>query len=248
MLINMIFANILLQLTMPNADSTVPADSLQIAQNEIATQDGLSFWQMALNGGWLMIPLVLLSILAIYIFVERYIVIKKASKDAPYFMDRIREFLVDGKTDAAIKVCKQTKAPYAAMIEKGIMRIGRPAADVQSAIENVGNLQIAQMEKGFTMLATISSGAPMIGFLGTVTGMIRAFYDMASAGNNADITLLSSGIYQALTTTVAGLIVGIIAMFAYNYLVGKLDNVVNEMEAKTLEFMDLISTDIPEKK
>lgn len=248
MLINMIFANILLQLTMPNADSTVPADSLQIAQNEIATQDGLSFWQMALNGGWLMIPLVLLSILAIYIFVERYIVIRKASKDAPYFMDRIREFLVDGKTDAAIKVCKQTKAPYAAMIEKGIMRIGRPAADVQSAIENVGNLQIAQMEKGFTMLATISSGAPMIGFLGTVTGMIRAFYDMASAGNNADITLLSSGIYQALTTTVAGLIVGIIAMFAYNYLVGKLDNVVNEMEAKTLEFMDLISTDIPEKK
>lgn len=244
----MIFANILLQLTMPNADSTVPADSLQIAQNEIATQDGLSFWQMALNGGWLMIPLVLLSILAIYIFVERYIVIRKASKDAPYFMDRIREFLVDGKTDAAIKVCKQTKAPYAAMIEKGIMRIGRPAADVQSAIENVGNLQIAQMEKGFTMLATISSGAPMIGFLGTVTGMIRAFYDMASAGNNADITLLSSGIYQALTTTVAGLIVGIIAMFAYNYLVGKLDNVVNEMEAKTLEFMDLISTDIPEKK
>lgn len=248
MLINMIFANILLQLTMPNADSSVPADSLQIAQNEIATQDGLSFWQMALNGGWLMIPLALLSILAIYIFVERYIVIKKASKDAPYFMDRIREFLVDGKTDAAIKVCKQTKAPYAAMIEKGIMRIGRPAADVQSAIENVGNLQIAQMEKGFTMLATISSGAPMIGFLGTVTGMIRAFYDMASAGNNADITLLSSGIYQALTTTVAGLIVGIIAMFAYNYLVGKLDNVVNEMEAKTLEFMDLISTDIPEKK
>ena len=243
----MIFANILLQLTMPNADGTMSADSLQILQNQGATADGLSFWQMALNGGWLMIPLALLSILAIYIFVERYLVISKASKDAPYFMDRIREFLIDGKRDAAVKVCKQTRAPYAAMIEKGIMRIGRPAADIQSAIENVGNLQIAQMEKGFTMLATISSGAPMIGFLGTVTGMIRAFYDMASAGNNADITLLSSGIYQALTTTVAGLIVGIIAMFAYNYLVGKLDKVVNEMEAKTLEFMDLISTDLPDK-
>lgn len=244
----MILANILLQLTMPNADGTMSADSLQMLQNQGATADGLSFWQMALNGGWLMIPLALLSILAIYIFAERYMVIRKASKDAPYFMDRIREFLLDGKRDAAIKVCKQTRAPYAAMIEKGIMRIGRPAADIQSAIENVGNLQIAQMEKGFTMLATISSGAPMIGFLGTVTGMIRAFYDMASAGNNADITLLSSGIYQALTTTVAGLIVGIIAMFAYNYLVGKLDKVVNEMEAKTLEFMDLISTDLPEKK
>ena len=244
----MIFANILLQLTMPNADGTMSADSLQMLQNQGATADGLSFWQMALNGGWLMIPLALLSILAIYIFAERYMVIRKASKDAPYFMDRIRECLLDGKRDAASKVCKQTRAPYAAMIEKGIMRIGRPAADIQSAIENVGNLQIAQMEKGFTMLATISSGAPMIGFLGTVTGMIRAFYDMASAGNNADITLLSSGIYQALTTTVAGLIVGIIAMFAYNYLVGKLDKVVNEMEAKTLEFMDLISTDLPEKK
>lgn len=244
----MTIATFLLQLTMPNADSTMSADSLQMLQNTAESAEGLSFWQMALNGGWLMIPLALLSFLAIYIFVERYLVISKASKDAPYFMDRIREFLIDGKRDAAIKVCKQTRAPYAAMIEKGIMRIGRPAADIQSAIENVGNLQIAQMEKGFTMLATISSGAPMIGFLGTVTGMIRAFYDMASAGNNADITLLSSGIYQALTTTVAGLIVGIIAMFAYNYLVGKLDKVVNEMEAKTLEFMDLISTDLPEKK
>lgn len=244
----MTIATFLLQLTMPNADSTMSADSLQMLQNTTESAEGLSFWQMAFNGGWLMIPLALLSVLAIYIFVERYLVISKASKDAPYFMDRIREFLIDGKRDAAIKVCKQTRAPYAAMIEKGIMRIGRPAADIQSAIENVGNLQIAQMEKGFTMLATISSGAPMIGFLGTVTGMIRAFYDMASAGNNADITLLSSGIYQALTTTVAGLIVGIIAMFAYNYLVGKLDKVVNEMEAKTLEFMDLISTDLPEKQ
>ena len=236
----MIFSNILLHINMPTADGAVEAETLGQVQ-EVAAQEGISFWEMALNGGWLMIPLLLLSIIAIYIFVERYIVITKASKDAPYFMDRIREFLADGKTDAAIKVCKQTKAPYAAMIEKGIMRIGRPAADIQSAIENVGNLQVAQMEKGFTMLATISSGAPMIGFLGTVTGMVRAFYDMASAGNNADITLLSSGIYQALTTTVAGLIVGIIAMFAYNYLVGKLDNVVNEMEAKTLEFIDLIS-------
>lgn len=237
----MIFANILLQITMPG-ETTAEADSLMMAQQAAETQDGLSFWQMALNGGWLMIPLVLLSLLAIYIFVERYIVINKAKKDAPYFMDRIREYLADGKTAAAIKVCQQTRAPYAAMIEKGITRLGRPAADIQSAIENVGNLQVAQMEKGFTMLATISSGAPMIGFLGTVTGMIRAFYDMASAGNNADITLLSSGIYQALTTTVAGLIVGIIAMFAYNFLVSELDKVVNEMEAKTLEFMDLISS------
>lgn len=226
-----------LELMMPGADDSLSQIDDLAAET---TADGLNFLDMAMKGGWLMIPLVILSLLAIYIFVERYIVIHRARKDAPYFMDRIREYLNDGKTDAAIRVCKQTKAPYAAMIEKGILRMGRPTADIQAAIENVGNLQVAQMEKGFTMLATISSGAPMIGFLGTVTGMIRAFYDMAQAGSAADITLLSNGIYQALTTTVAGLIVGIIAMFAYNYLVGELDKVVNEMEAKTMEFMDLL--------
>ncbi|MBR0036961.1 MAG: MotA/TolQ/ExbB proton channel family protein [Bacteroidales bacterium] len=227
-----------LQITMPGEADTLAQVSDVAA--ETATDEGLSFLDMAINGGWLMIPLLLLSLLAIYIFVERLVVIRRALKDAPYFMDRIREYLADGKTDAAIRVCKQTKAPYAAMIEKGILRMGRPTSDIQAAIENVGNLQVANMEKGFTMLATISAGAPMIGFLGTVTGMIRAFYDMAQAGSSADITLLSAGIYQALTTTVAGLIVGIIAMFAYNYLVAELDKVVNQMEAKTMEFMDLI--------
>jgi biopolymer transport protein ExbB len=227
---------------MIQADSALQMPVLSGATDAASSAtDGFSLWEMTLNGGWLMIPLALLSLIAIYIFAERFIVIRKASKDAPYFMDRIREYLTDGKKDAAIRVCRATRAPYAAMIEKGISRMGKPAADVQAAIENVGNLQVAQLEKGFTMLATISSGAPMIGFLGTVTGMIRAFYDMANAGNNADITLLSSGIYQALTTTVAGLIVGIIAMFAYNYLVSRLDKVVNEMEAKTIEFMDLVS-------
>lgn len=227
---------------MPGApDSLGQSAATSVEQaGAVASEEGLNFLDMAMNGGWLMIPLLLLSLLAVYIFVERYVVIHRARKDAPYFMDRIREYLADGKTEAAIHVCQQTKAPYAAMIEKGITRIGKSAADIQTAIENVGNLQVANMEKGFTMLATISSGAPMIGFLGTVTGMIRAFYDMAQAGSSADITLLSAGIYQALTTTVAGLIVGIIAMFAYNYLVSELDKVVNEMEAKTMEFMDLI--------
>ncbi len=230
-----------LQMMMPGASDSLAQQTVDAtATAEVEAQDGLNFLDMAMNGGWLMIPLLLLSLLAVYIFVERYIVIHRARKDAPYFMDRIKEYLADGKMEAAIRVCQQTKAPYAAMIEKGITRMGKPAADIQTAIENVGNLQVANMEKGFTMLATISSGAPMIGFLGTVTGMIRAFYDMAQAGSSADITLLSAGIYQALTTTVAGLIVGIIAMFAYNYLVSELDKVVNEMEAKTLEFMDLI--------
>ena len=229
-----------LQMMMPGASDSLQQSAETVAAETATAEEGLNFLDMAMNGGWLMIPLLLLSLIAVYIFVERYIVIHRARKDAPYFMDRIKEYLADGKVEAAVRVCQQTKAPYAAMIEKGISRMGKPAADVQTAIENVGNLQVANMEKGFTMLATISSGAPMIGFLGTVTGMIRAFYDMAQAGSSADITLLSAGIYQALTTTVAGLIVGIIAMFAYNYLVSELDKVVNEMEAKTLEFMDLI--------
>ena len=230
-------------MTFPFLQLTLPGDSAAQASAQVvetSADDGLNFLDMAMNGGWLMIPLLLLSLVAVYIFIERYVVIHRARKDAPYFMDRIREYLADGKTEAAVRVCQQTKAPYAAMIEKGISRIGKPASDIQTAIENVGNLQVANMEKGFTMWATISSGAPMIGFLGTVTGMIRAFYDMAQAGSSADITLLSAGIYQALTTTVAGLIVGIIAMFAYNYLVSELDKVVNEMEAKTMEFMDLV--------
>ena len=131
--------------------------------------------------------------------------------------------------------------PSARMIEKGISRLGRPINDVQVAIENVGNIEVAKLEKGLTVKATISGGAPMLGFLGTVTGMVRAFYNMASAGTSADITTLSGGIYEALVTTVAGLVVGIIALFAYNYLVARVDGVGNQLEAKTMEFMDLLN-------
>lgn len=209
----------------------------QVAENEA----GLSFWQLALNGGWLMIPLALLSVLAIYIFFERLAVIRAASKEDTLFMNKIKDYIHEGQIDAALTLCRQSKTPYSNMIEKGITRLGRPMSDVLVAVENVGNLEIAKLEKGFSMLATTAAGAPMIGFLGTVTGMVRAFYDMANAGNNADITLLSSGIYQALTTTVAGLIVGIIAMFAYNFLVAKVDGVVNTMESKSMEFMDMLN-------
>ena len=188
-----------------------------------------------------MIPLVLLSIVAIYIFFERLAVIRSAAREDALFMNKIKDYINDGQIEAALNLCRQSKTPYSNMIEKGITRLGRPMSDVLVAVENVGNLEVAKLEKGFSMLATTAAGAPMIGFLGTVTGMVRAFYDMASAGNNADITLLSSGIYQALTTTVAGLIVGIIAMFAYNYLVAKVDGVVNTMESKSMEFMDMLN-------
>jgi biopolymer transport protein ExbB len=200
----------------------------------------LDLIDLAFKGGWLMIPLVLLSIIAAYIFGERYMVLKKASKIDPNFMEQIKDQIYQGKVDSALRLCKSNDTPIARMIEKGISRIGRPLNDVNTAIENVGNLEISKLEKGLPTLASVAGGAPMIGFLGTVTGMVRAFYDMATAGNNIDIQLLSSGIYEAMVTTVAGLIVGISAYFAYNILVSKVDKVVFKMEATTSEFMDLL--------
>ena len=140
-----------------------------------------------------------------------------------------------------MNLCHNTNTPSARMIEKGISRLGRPMNDVLVAIEKVGNLEVAKMERCFPIIATIAGGAPMIGFLGTVIGMVQAFFDMANAGSNVDITVLSGGIYVALVTTVGGLVVGILTLFAYNYLVSQVDNVVNKMEARTMEFMDLLN-------
>jgi biopolymer transport protein ExbB len=194
---------------------------------------------MATKGGWIMIVLALLSVLCVYIFVERLMVIRKASKVDPMFMERIRDYVKTDELKSAINYCRVTNSPASNMIEKGLGRIDRPAVEVQAALENAGNLEVAKLEKGLSVMATISSGAPMIGFLGTVLGMVRAFWEMANAGNNIDITLLSSGIYEAMVTTVGGLIVGIIAMFAYNYLVSRVNDVANVLEAQTLAFMDL---------
>lgn len=207
----------------------------------VTPEESLSLWSMAMKGGWIMIILAILSLICFYILFERYYVIRRAGKEDPKFMDKIKDYIQSGETKAAISYCRGVDTPSARMIEKGISRLGRPAADVQTAIENAGNIEVAKLEKGLTIMATISSGAPMIGFLGTVTGMIRAFFEMANAGNNIDITLLSGGIYEAMITTVGGLVVGIIAMFAYNYLVTLLDGVVNKMEAKTMAFMDMLN-------
>ena len=194
----------------------------------VAGPEEMNLWSMAVKGGWIMIVLGLLSILCFYILFERNYVIRKAGKEDPMFMDKIKDYILDGEIKAAIAYCRSVNTPAARMIEKGISRLGRPVNDVQAAIENVGNIEVAKLEKGLTIMATISGGAPMIGFLGTVTGMVRAFYEMANAGNNIDITLLSGGIYEAMITTVGGLIVGIIAMFASNYLVMLVDRVVKQ--------------------
>lgn len=201
----------------------------------------INLWEMACKGGWIMVILAVLSVACFYIFFERVAYIRKAGKEDPLFMERIRDYIRTGEVKSAINYCRITNTPSARMIEKGISRMGRPVADVQAAIENAGNVEVAKLENGFPVIATVSSGAPMLGFLGTVTGMVRAFWEMANAGNNIDITLLSGGIYEAMITTVGGLIVGIAAMFAYNYLVARVDKVVGQMEARTMEFMDLLN-------
>ena len=196
---------------------------------------------LAFKGGWIMVVLLLLSLMACYIFIQRLMVIRRAGKEDETFMNRIKDYIHEGKVDSALNLCRSTNTPSARMIEKGITRLGRPKNDVLVAIENVGNLEIAKLEKGFPLSATTAAGAPMLGFLGTVTGMVRAFFDMANAGTNVDVTLLSGGIYEALVTTVGGLVVGIITLFAYNYLVMLVDRVVNKMESRTMEFMDLLN-------
>ena len=208
---------------------------------EGAEEMKMPFFEVAQKGGWLMLPIVLLSMLAVYIFFERFFAINKVAKLDMNFMNRIKDYIHDGKLDSALALCQSYNNPTASMIEKGIHRIGRPLNDVSAAIENTGKLEIYKLEKGLPLLATVAGGAPMIGFLGTVMGMVRAFYDMSHSGNNIDVSLLSGGIYTALVTTVAGLVVGIIAYFAYNVLVARVEKVVYQLEATTTEFMDLLN-------
>ena len=217
---------------------------LQISSLDTTAVQGTSsesFIDLALKGGWVMLPIVLLSFVAVYIFFERWFAINKASRVDQNFMNRIKDYIIDGKVDSARTLCESTDDPVAKMIEKGISRIGRPLNDVNAAIENVGKLEIYKLERGLPTLATVAGGAPMIGFLGTVIGMVQAFHQMSTAGNNINVGELSGGIYTALITTVAGLIVGIIAYFAYNTLVARVDKVINNMEASSTEFIDLLN-------
>ncbi|MGL4519844.1 MAG: MotA/TolQ/ExbB proton channel family protein [Phocaeicola sp.] len=207
----------------------------------LTVESEMNLMDMAMKGGWIMIVLALLSMVCFYIFFERVVTIRKAGKDDAMFMERIRDYIRTGEVKSAINYCRINDTPSARMIEKGISRMGRPVADVQAAIENTGNIEVAKLENGLPIMATIAGGAPMIGFLGTVIGMVQAFYEMSNAGNNIDITLLSGGIYAAMITTVGGLVVGIAAMFAYNYLVTRVDKVVSQMESRTMDFMDLLN-------
>ncbi|MFI3317017.1 MAG: MotA/TolQ/ExbB proton channel family protein [Rikenellaceae bacterium] len=211
----------------------------QVAATTTQTEMGL--WELFAKGGWLMWPLLALGGVTIFIFVERYLAIRKASSLDMNFMNRIRDFILEGKMRSAVELCRATNTPIARMVEKGIERIGRPMADVQNSIENVANLEVSKLEENLPTLASIAGGAPMIGFLGTVIGMVRTFMDLSAAGGTIDMSLLAGGMYVAMVTTVAGLIVGIPAYFGYNYLVARIEKLVFRMEANTIAFMDILN-------
>lgn len=213
------------------------------AVTEMAAEESvrMGLWELFTKGGWLMWPLLALGGVTVFIFVERYMAIRKATGLDMNFMNRIRDYIVEGKIAAAIDLCKSTDTPIARMVEKGIERIGRPMNDVQNAIENVANLEVSKLENGLPFLATIAGGAPMIGFLGTVIGMVQTFMDMSAAGGTVDMSILASGMYVAMVTTVAGLLVGIPAYFGYNYLVARIEKLVFQMEANSIAFMDILN-------
>jgi len=214
------------------------ADSLSTGE---VTEETLSILELLQGGGWyIMIPLAILSVLAIYIFAERWMAISKAQKEDKDFMNRIKDYVSDGKLEAARSFCQSSNTPIGRMLDKGIARVGKPMDDVSASIENVGKLEVYKLEKGLALLATVAGAAPMIGFLGTVIGMISTFHAMKISDAGVEITALSGGIMQAMITTVAGLIIGIIAYIAYNTLVVKVDKVVHRMEARSIEFIDLL--------
>ena len=211
----------------------------------VSEEKTLSIYKLIIDGGLggqiiISILFVLLAV-SLYIYFERFFAIKAASKVDKNFMNQIKDFISNGKLEAATTLCTKTNSPTARLIEKGISRIGKPLEDINKAIENAGKLEVYQLEKNVSVIATIAGAAPMIGFLGTVIGMIVAIHEIANAGGQIDIKLLSDGLYTAMTTTVAGLIVGIIAYISYNHIVVKTDKVMYQMEAKTVEFLDLLN-------
>ena len=215
--------------------------------NEVQTAEGVEdftreipIWELVLAGGWTMIPLAIFSVITVYVAVERYLSINKALKDEKNFMKQVKEYLMDGKIDSARDLCRQTNNPAARMVEKGISRIGKPMKDIVSSIENVAKLEVYQLEKRMGFLSTTAGVAPMIGFLGTVLGMVRTFFDL-KFDNSIDINTIAPGIMEAMVTTVAGLIVGIAAYICYNYLVAKVDKVVHNMEGASIDFLDLLN-------
>lgn len=238
--------------TTPGVENVELPDSLNMVKDAAQTVTGnnnelsTELWKLCFGGGVfsviLMCILIALLLVMVFIFVDRFIAIRKATTVDANFMNRIRDFISEGNIDAAIDLCRRTNSPIARMVEKGIERIGRPMSDIQTAIENVANVEVAKLETSLPWLSSIAGGAPMIGFLGTVVGMVQVFMNMSANQSGAiELSQLSNGMYVAMVTTVGGLIVGIPAYFAYNYLVARIEKLVFRMEATTIAFMDILN-------
>lgn len=221
---------------------TLTIDSLSTADTIAAqaTKENIGLLDILLKGGFMMIPLYLLFVLAIFIFIQKLITLNKAGKTPSHLMDQVKVLVQSGQIEKAKLLCAGENTPVAHMIAKGIERIGSPLKNIEVSIENVGKIELYKLEKNLGLLATVSGAAPMIGFLGTVTGMIQAFISIAQEEGNVSPKLLSSGIYEAMITTAAGLVVGIIAYLGYNYLVTQVSKLVHTMEYTTIEFIDLL--------
>ena len=215
------------------ATDTIPA----VAET---VQENLNVLELAMKGGWIMIVLAVLSMIGVYIFIERYTVLRKAGCKNSLLLERLNDNIRDKDFKSAIRYCNRQNTPISRILAKGVRDYRFDTASIRQVLENNAGLEIAALEKGLPVLSTISAVAPMIGFLGTVTGMVQAFWNMSQAGDNIDVTALSGGIYEAMVTTVGGLVVGIIAIFAYNYLVSKVDGVQNAMEADIISFLEIV--------
>lgn len=221
------------------------AEAVTLAQDSIINltepvAEGVNVWELAVKGGWIMIVLALLSVVGVYIFIERFTTLRKAVKKNPRFMERVRDNVKDNDIKSAMNYCMNEDTPIARVVERGLKNINLSATAIREGLDNSANMEVAALEKGLPILSTIAAVGPMIGFLGTVTGMVSAFWEMANAGNNIDISLLSGGIYEAMVTTVGGLIVGIVAIFAYNFLVIRVDKVQNDLENGIISFMEIV--------
>ncbi|MBB3125114.1 biopolymer transport protein ExbB [Mesoflavibacter sabulilitoris] len=220
-------------------------EASEVLQDGESVEKTLSIIELITSGGTagmiIIAVLILMLIFTLYIYFERMLTIKEASKIDANFMNQIKDYVSNGKIDSAQNLCSTVNSPVSRLISKGVSRIGKPLEDINTAIENAGRLEIYNLEKNVSVLATISGAAPMIGFLGTVIGMILSIFEIANSGGSIDIKTLADGLYTAMTTTVAGLIVGIVAYIAYNHLVVKTDKVVYQMEANSLEFLDLLN-------
>lgn len=228
----MIFLNILLQITTSVSSDTTTATTT-------GSPEPFSLLELIWKGGWVMVPIFILSFLAVYIMVERYITIKKASTDTNKFMEKIKSYILQGDVKSAKNLCEQTESPVARMIEKGIMRLGRPLKDIESSVENTGKVEIYKLERNLSILGIIAGVAPMLGFVGTISGVIKIFYNI-SIEENISIGAIAEGLYEKMITSAAGLIVGIVAHIGFHYLNLMIDRVIYKMESNSLDFIDLL--------